>query len=158
VPFAWPPPVFVTRAPRAWASLTVKRQGTGHTLTHGQIQVGVGQHNSRVVGIQAQYRFQAMGFGVHLFQRRRTAVGANEREHINLAALHQWADGIAAAAKNNIDHTGGERFLESLQQRANKQHAVFCRLKNHGVTHHQSRNKRGEGFIQRVRAVSFLRY
>jgi hypothetical protein len=110
--------VFITRAPRAWASLTVKRQGTGHTLTHGQIQVGVGQHNSRVVGIQAQYRFQAMRFGVHLFQRRRTAVGANEREHINLAALHQWADGIAAAAKNNIDHTGGERFLESLQQRA----------------------------------------
>ncbi|MNP25128.1 hypothetical protein D3C76_1179220 [compost metagenome] len=132
------------------AALAVERQGAGNGLVDGIVQIDLGQHDPRVLSIQAQSGAQAMRAWVELFQVAGRLVGADEGKHIDLAAGHQRADGLAAAPIDNVDHPGREAVAEGFEQRANQQHAELGRFEHHGVTHDQRRNQGGEGFVQRV--------
>ena len=93
---------------------------------------------------------EAVRARVKLLQVAGGLVGADEGEHVDLAAGHQRADGLAATPVDDIDHPGREAVAKRLQQRANQQHAELGRLEHHGVAHDQRRDQRGEGLVQRV--------
>ncbi|MCY1397891.1 hypothetical protein D9M71_129110 [compost metagenome] len=132
------------------ATLAVERQGAGNCLVDGVVQVDLGQHDTRVLRIQAQRCAQAMGAWVQFFQVAGRLVGADEGEDIDIATGHQRTDGFPATAIDHIDDTGREAVAESFQQRTDEQHAEFCRLEHHGVAHDQCRNQSGEGFVERI--------
>src|SRR5690606_26248838 len=77
-------------------------------------------------------------------------VCSDKSKYIDLAGLHQRADGFTAAPVDNIDYTRRETVAERFQQRSDKKHAVFSRLEYDGISHNQCREKRGKRLIQRI--------
>ncbi|MNO92592.1 hypothetical protein D3C76_841730 [compost metagenome] len=102
------------------AALAVERQGAGDRLFHGVVEVDLGQHDARVLGVQAERRAQAVRARMKFLQVAGGLVGADEGEHIDLAAGHQRADRLTAAAIDHVDHPWRETVAEGFEQRANQ--------------------------------------
>ncbi|MNS24758.1 hypothetical protein D3C72_566320 [compost metagenome] len=132
------------------AALAVERQRTGDGLFDGVVEVHLGQHDARVLGIQPQRGAQPVRARMQLLQVAGGLVRADEGEHIDLAAGHQRAHRFPATAVDDVDHPRREAVTEGFEQRPNQQHAELGRLEHHGVAHDQRRDQRGEGFVQRV--------
>ena len=75
---------------------------------------------------------------------------ADERQHIDVAALHQRPDDHAAFAVHRVDDAWRKGGRKGVEQRRVQQHAVPGRLENDGVAHQQRRNQRGEGLVEGV--------
>jgi len=68
------------------AALPVVAETAQQALLHGYIQVGTGQHDGGVLGVQTETHPQAVGGWVDLNQLISRRVGADEGEHVQLAA------------------------------------------------------------------------
>jgi hypothetical protein len=67
------------------ATLAVEGQGAEHALADRQLEVGVGKHDRRVLGLEAEHAAQAVGPRVGLLERVRRSAGADEGEHVDQA-------------------------------------------------------------------------
>ncbi|MNP02672.1 hypothetical protein D3C76_945320 [compost metagenome] len=132
------------------AALAVEGEGAGDRLADGVVEVDLRQDDAGVLRIQAEGGAQAVRARVEFLQVAGAGVGADEGEHVDLAAGHQRADGVAALAVDDVDHPRREAVAERFQQRADQQHAELGRLEHHGVAHDQRRDQGSEGFVQRV--------
>lgn len=132
------------------AALAVEGQRAGNRLVHRVVQVDLRQDDTRVLRVQAEGGAQAVRAGVQLLQVAGAGMGADEGEHVDLAAGHQRRHGFPAAPVDDVDHSWREAVAEGFQQRADQQHAELGRLEHHRIAHDQRRDQGGEGFVQRV--------
>ncbi len=132
------------------APLAIERQRTGDCFFDGVVEVHLGQHDARVLGIQPQRGAQPVRARVQFLQVAGGLVRADEGEYIDLAAGHQRAHRFPATAVDDVDHPRREAVTEGFEQWPDQQHAEFGRFEHHGVAHDQRRDQGGEGFVQRV--------
>src|SRR5690606_20471538 len=99
------------------AALTVKRERTGETFADRTIEVGVRQHDGRVLGIESQDRLKPVRLGVEFLQVVSTLVRSDKGEHIQFPGFHESADSLTAASVNNIDNARRKAVAKCFEQR-----------------------------------------
>ena len=119
-------------------------------MAHGQVQVGIGQGNSGIFGIEPQNCPQSVAVGVQLLELVGALTGSDKRKNRNPPRGHDVADGFAALAKQNVYHPGREAVSKRLKQRSNQQNSVLGGLKNHRIAHEQGREEGSKGLVQGV--------
>ena len=128
------------------AALSVETPGALHTLTHGGVEVGVGEDDGWIFGLQPQHLTHTVGLGMLGNQRIAALAVADEREDVDVSGSHDRGSQCSATAKHHVDHAGRKTLRKRLQQRHHEQHPVFRRFEDACVPH----QNRGKQYAKRL--------
>jgi hypothetical protein len=114
------------------AALAVEAERAGQA-PDGQVDIGVGQDDRRVLGVEAEDAAQAVRLRMLLLEDVRRARGPDEGERRDVTRLDERPGHGASLAVEDVDDALREAVCESAQQRRLAEHPEPGQLRHHRV-------------------------
>ena len=114
------------------------------------VEVGVGEHDERVLAAEFQRHQLDAAFGGGALDREARSDRAREADASHHRMAHQRVADWHARPVDEVDDAGGKAFLANLAEQRATQRAGLGRLQHHGVAGHQRRGKMCRGEQERV--------